>query len=716
MEETHQGKRPVACESCHKSRKKCDFAVPSCARCVKRGTRCVYEYVTQTQASIAPAPDRTAANTCEKCRLSKRKCDRALPCCSRCLASGWVCVYDTNSKEKGSPSNKLINPSMTPISNASSSQSPSILDTSNDFSWLCLPSSFMGNITTVEDPDLMPSMKDWELLCKFLTNGTFSLLNYLLPRGFLESLFSQPPGIRLTWGAIAAYLSAPRLSNEICASYFSRAQKAVSRCFHRVSLESMQACVLISYFVLVSGRPRAAAPFHNQSIKLMYALQLEIDPDNILVAAAHPFMSEQEKQARRITFWVTFYCVRLMQSVVVRSHGIRQITIKSDKIKPAKTIYYDKYNGLIEATATVCHLVSILDAIELVKSHHYTVPQTVSQVIYPSSFEALSSHLNTLRYQLPLHLLCNNFTCPPSVFLDNIANDASHTRKSTIIETLYDAIMVSMTFNSAKCILYRPQLYLTYFLKLDGPSLLDNPKAITTLLTAIDESMKSARKITQLNSWLVMNPNWSAHLHFVFSAFSLFEACVICWFLTCRTRSFWFWNGAPFSSASSPVIASPYLTNQMGSSDACGGGGGGDSSSLSLSMEERRAIRSELLDAIISLKAIEVSFAMAGPLRECVEAMVVEMAHVEEQILLGVAETEGMMFPGGDASFRSVGIELDKVLIGMKSMAIGDDGEMREKVGEGWAFLGLLGVSIGKGVRWNAFYEDSWARFWSTVR
>ncbi|KAJ3227939.1 hypothetical protein HDU81_006390 [Chytriomyces hyalinus] len=522
----------------------------------------------------------------------------------------------------------------------------------------------MGNVTTLEDPDLMPSIKDWELLCKFLTNGTFSLLNYLIPRGFLESLFSQPPGIRLTWGAIAAYLSTPRLSNETCASYFSRAQKAVSRCFHQVSLESMQACVLISYFVLVSGRPRAAAPFHNQSIKLMYALQLEIDPDNILVAAAHPFMSEQEKQARRITFWVTFYCVRLMQSIVVRSHGIRQITIKSDNIKPAKAIYYDKYNGQIEATATVCHLVTILDAIELVKSHHFTVPQTVSEVIYPSSFEALSSHLNTLRYQLPLHLLCNNFSCPPSVFLDNIANDTSHTRKSVIIETLYDAIMVSMTFNTAKCILYRPQLYLTHFLKLDGPALLDNPKAISTLLTAIDESMKSARRITQLNSWLVMNPNWSVHLHFVFSAFSLFEACVVLWFLTCRTRSFWFWNGAPFSSASSPVVASPYLTNQMGD-------GGG---SLSLSMEERRAIRSELLDAIISLKAIEVSFAMAGPLRECVEAMVVEMSHVEEQILLGVPETEGMSFPGGDFSFRNVGSDLDQVLIGMKSMAIGDDG------------------------------------------
>ncbi|KAI8609870.1 hypothetical protein BC830DRAFT_1173182 [Chytriomyces sp. MP71] len=657
--------RQLACEACHRLRKRCDFLDP-CGRCSRRGVECVY---VNPRPRAPPLPPQSGP-ACQRCKASKRRCDREHPVCGRCKQQGLAtCLYampPTPASSNGSGGGLLQGLESSPSSSFDSDSPESEAVSFNNSAVM----QVFANSVAIEDPDLMPSIEDWKLLHSHFTQGTFSVLNYLIPKGFLETLFSQPPAIRLTWCAIASALNSPRLPKEVCERYFLRSQKAVTRCFNEITVESMQASTLISYFALVHNQAHVARPFQNNSLRLLGILKLELDPDDPIWAQDGIAFTETEKYSRRITFWVTFYSLRLMQSALPKVHPLRRIVVKSDRVKPAKK--RTSRRGERQDDATVCYLVNILDLIDLIKTHHTLPPRNgIQGILDPAAFPALSSQLNSLKYKLPFHLLANNSTLPASDFLDSLTSDSAHTPRHLIVESLFDAIMISFTFNASLCLLYRPQLYLTHFLKIDSPFLLNNPAAITTLLTALDMCMRSARTATQLNSWLIHNPHWSRSLHHVYSGFALFEACIVIWFVCCRTRAFWFRN------------------RESGASSQDGG-------ALILDMETRRAMRCELVDALSMMRGNAESFSLVRPLIKCLEAMVAEME----------AREAGM-----DTSVGMDG-ELETVLVGMKSMSLGPDGVMREQFGEAWGFLGLLGVEVSPGVAWHAVSEPEWKSFW----
>lgn len=118
------------CTRCRDSKRRCDKAKPSCARCMRVGVPCYYDIQRKNDGSPAsidttPIPssnislipstrsstsrngkhdtetERTikrrdrACLSCTRCHRLKVKCDQKRPCCSRCVRSGHerTCIY-----------------------------------------------------------------------------------------------------------------------------------------------------------------------------------------------------------------------------------------------------------------------------------------------------------------------------------------------------------------------------------------------------------------------------------------------------------------------------------------------------------------------------------------------------------------------------------------------------------------------------------------------
>ncbi|KAL2857214.1 hypothetical protein BJY01DRAFT_261910 [Aspergillus pseudoustus] len=90
----------IVCQTCKVGKRQCDKRLPACARCKKLGRSCEYPASSPTERAdprmhsreITP---RASPNACTRCRMNKRKCDRIIPVCSRCLRIGANCTYQT---------------------------------------------------------------------------------------------------------------------------------------------------------------------------------------------------------------------------------------------------------------------------------------------------------------------------------------------------------------------------------------------------------------------------------------------------------------------------------------------------------------------------------------------------------------------------------------------------------------------------------------------
>lgn len=109
MERSSDSRYPLACSSCKKGKRQCDKLLPSCSRCKRfvhpipySGYCCqlmdvpsrinrVCEYPPVSTSSPVPphtaarVSDRASTQSCVRCRVHKRKCDRLIPSCSLCV-------------------------------------------------------------------------------------------------------------------------------------------------------------------------------------------------------------------------------------------------------------------------------------------------------------------------------------------------------------------------------------------------------------------------------------------------------------------------------------------------------------------------------------------------------------------------------------------------------------------------------------------------------
>jgi hypothetical protein len=105
----------------------------------------------------------------------------------------------------------------------------------------------------LEEQDLLPTLHDFGISARWLSNSDSSVSNVLVlldPQEFLKTYFSQKPPLRLTICALAAKFSQPPLPDHIVARYYKRARKAVIKWAGEASVGTVQACILISSFGL----------------------------------------------------------------------------------------------------------------------------------------------------------------------------------------------------------------------------------------------------------------------------------------------------------------------------------------------------------------------------------------------------------------------------------------------------------------------------------
>ncbi|KAJ3394266.1 hypothetical protein HDU84_009021 [Entophlyctis sp. JEL0112] len=256
-------------------------------------------------------------------------------------------------------------------------------------------------------------------------------------------------------------------------------------------------------------------------------------------------------------------------------------------------------------------------------------------------------------------------------------------------------------------------LYLTHFLGLNSKAL-QNPDNLMLVLESLHASLASAQVIVELASWLLHEKDsvheidmhgdsfrrwfWKNH---GFSSMMLFEAVIVLWFSTCRTQAFWF----------------DYVDAENEKSL--------EYSALHMNLEDRRRIRSQVMDVLRTLCDLEDDMSaskkksplvqeagfdggkfssLLTPMIMCTNAMIDEMEEMEARLTGNI--------PLGMHS----GPNQDELLVRLTVVSISDSEpeKLEGHTAQPWALLGLIGVKV-RNLRWNAFYEDEWREFWQQV-
>ncbi|KAI9334617.1 hypothetical protein BDR26DRAFT_897928 [Obelidium mucronatum] len=560
----------------------------------------------------------------------------------------------------------------------------------------------------LEDPDLMPTMEDWALVYSYVRDGEGpQLLALVDPTRFLEEFFFLPPALRLSICAKAAYLKRNTLPENLYFGYYEKAKKAIWRYLGTPNLMMIQTFVSLASFATMAFRDMyTALPLFQKAVGMMLQLRLDVDPD-ISPWLFHLNLTEAEKEDRRIAYWVIYFALKRGQIALKAPLPPLQNTVKF-----AKQISQPKQPLLntpqaARPIATVCYLCAMLDIVQDTKMHHLNIPTSALDILISPTTIQLAGRLNSLREQIPSTLLLSPTNNTLHEFLSNpIHPTSAYYMGST---SLMDTLMTTMLYNSAQCVLFRPQLYLTGFLEVTSPALLNKPSNLALLLTVLEKCVTSARTISGLNSWVLSLPNeiadslklrTSFFMEHYFTYFALFEAAVVLWFVTCKSKVFW-WR----------------------IEDSGGGGGdaGAEDNTLRMNLEDRKRIRSEVLDLLKTLTALdEMNGAKAGgagkltsliaPLRKCVTAMVFEMEKKEIELAASLAMNTASSSPSSHA------VNIEDVVIGLEIMGLADNTETNPaelRTEEPWVFLGLLGACIDGSMRWTSPKEKDWEQLWN---
>ncbi|KAJ3265678.1 hypothetical protein HDU77_004208 [Chytriomyces hyalinus] len=355
----------------------------------------------------------------------------------------------------------------------------------------------------IADPDSMPSITDWFTIFNYLSVETnLPPLVLIAAERVLDNFFFESPALRLTICAIAAFMQFPRLSSKKCASYFTRAKRAV--------------------------------------LLMLRDLRMDVDPD--FSAWLAPLnLSEYDKEERRIIFWNIYYSLKLVQiAASQRTHlSLDSSNMKLLQPQPVLNPRFSHSQHMPEKHSTfnqtvICHLSAILDLIQLAKAHYQNAPLNALEIIIPSTWSALAQRLTTMHQTTLRHLTVsvsdNNLGPVVSAISSTIPQ---HVATSTDTTLILPIISVSLLYHAATCILHRPQLYLAAQLDLMSP-VFSFSETLPTLQTAVQKCIASAQTIATLNSALTHTDrtDFDSIRFDPFTSFILFEAAIVLWFST----------------------------------------------------------------------------------------------------------------------------------------------------------------------------------------
>ncbi|ORY44869.1 hypothetical protein BCR33DRAFT_784924 [Rhizoclosmatium globosum] len=608
-------------------------------------------------------------HACYRCRRQKKRCKpgpESAPACERCVRLG-----DTSCKYQEIPATAPENLHTARSSHDSSSpglsiesQKPihsiSVLDHVLTVSDTSLMEQMEFLEWTVEDPDLMPTVFDWQLVHNDLTkNGTALPISFSLDGdSFLRTFFSQPAALRLTRCAMAAYTAIPPLAETVALSYYKRARKAVLQAIDKPTLQNVMAFYFINLFAQWNGQPAIGRPFFRAALDMLLLLQLDVDPDDS-PWLFHLNLSDRQKEERRRVFWCCYWFLSVDQATTSDAVQIQLLTNRIQPPRPMEGIFK---SFMLETCKTYSFIAEI-------RRHHLKIPTSIDEILDSESCMTLNSHLIELHQELPVDslLIAEQAEVLTPTDYDRFIKQLTLIPKENITHVL----TLNLNALAGICMVHRLKLYLS-MLKSFNPQLLIT-KTASLVSSAITQSLDAAHRISCLLVFYLDIVEGSARdrlspeqrIHFTpqlvvsqLNVYPLFEAMIIFWFILCRMDPVW-----------QPLV----VINAM-------------------------AVKDRLIGIVAFVKrvfAVEKNTpGTMTPILTCMEAMMSEIENIYES--------------PGRSSYKVQELEL-----GMRVMAL--DGEESRECGETQepcAFLGLLGVEVAGGIRWKGKSEEAWRLFW----
>ncbi|ORY39179.1 hypothetical protein BCR33DRAFT_853716 [Rhizoclosmatium globosum] len=635
----------------------------------------------------------TKIKSCQECRLHKKGCSKDKDGCISCKVKGVQCIYIFGLKSQeqdeglmGGRATTLVPRSGVQIDRAEpdSPQPTMMIQQETDSTWpyeshSSMPpwssghSNFWSNAPQslqlqmrametslldqeasnweIQDPDLMPTVKDWNLCYRYMTKG--GTLPY--PQSishdaetFMLNFFSLPPVYRLIKCAMFAQVF---LLRDEAVSYYKRARKAFLKIGFIPSIEDFHASVYAAHFAYISGQPVIGMQFLKSGVAMIRQLKLNVDPDNS-PWLFHLNLTERQKEDRRRAFW-TWYSIFNVHQAMCNNDYLLDVVIDCDKMKPPSQVYdpYPIFSPIPTRAAECQGLVLIVQ----IKKRLAVPPVDIFSMIMDQSTSEFSNKLHSIQASAPREVVL--YSEQP----DRINQD----EETMFINKIIDAgdervVSMNMVFETARSALYRPILFVSSL-----PSyhpLLLNSVHREAIANSINKSVESAIRISTLSDLYKTLRRLKLELTPVnYSIECYFECFVVLWFVMCKMDPAW-WEFTKIRIHDVP--------------------------GLRLRMES-------MAQSVRNLENGPAGGGYFTPLLTCMNAMLRDIDHVHK------------------SGWTQIHDRKSDVELGMRTVSIGGVDDIQEsQATEPYVLLGLLGFEVAGGLRFKGRSEDSWRLFW----
>ncbi|ORY44950.1 hypothetical protein BCR33DRAFT_850428 [Rhizoclosmatium globosum] len=373
---------------------------------------------------------------------------------------------------------------------------------------------------TIEDPDLMPTMNDYLLVYRWLTNEGRKPPNVqnMDADYFLGTFFTQSALSRLSACALAVdFLDT---SDATSFEYYRRARKAVIRESGVTSFENVQAMFRLYQFAGWKGQPLIGMQFLKMAFEMMTELRLDVDPDD------SPWLyllqlTERQKEDRRRTFWSLYQMWSLAYAL---SLDVFDINISVDKVKPPKLMIENRI--LIFDRSNMHVLCKIYEFVGTIKRYFVIPPKSLSALIRIDSHSHFRSILDSIHAYVPKDLF--------------LVTESVITLKTTDVKRFQYQLgrnpVSVMAFNlyylSSQSILDRPILFATSLASCLPIYLSFQDQR--QIMSSVNQCLECAHRIANLVLFWMSTSTSNLQ-----DNFASFEAVTVFWFVAYRMKAAW---------------------------------------------------------------------------------------------------------------------------------------------------------------------------------
>ncbi|KAJ3130210.1 hypothetical protein HK100_008183 [Physocladia obscura] len=489
------------------------------------------------------------------------------------------------------------------------------------------------------------------------------------------------------------------LPYKICNYYSLRAVDALQPVLATPSIVHLETILMMSYVSLVTCYLDASRPLFFTGIKMAINLNLDTDPEVSL-----SYLPEIQKNERR------------------------------KLIKEYRSMLFDP-EGIPDQIASICYIAPIVDVICQISRHNKCAPSNFQQLVDPAYRLAFKLQLNEILSQTTAasNTTNGNMIQTSATILDFVAS------KQPINPIhIMDTYVATLFHNAATCLLNRPCLSLTAFLSMSACIFLNsnnnsddnsNLKIMSKIQDSLTESTQAALTIARITAWILddghvaesLGSSRGGEFHAIldsrdnaatttpaqfrhklweqnsFVAFALFEAAIVLWIATCRTKPCWWQQHLQLTSTQDSIDDDEQQQERQ-------------------RWNENKAAMLVIRESLTQIQRVingewtgrEGLSCMIDPLILSVSQMIVE---INGGI---VVDDDGDDDEGGYAANGQK--QQQKFTIGENVVEFLDVSKVRSYHAEPWVFLGLLGLTVNNSVlNWNLYYEEEWRIFWNSL-